>query len=133
MSSLSAPSPAPQPSVPASTVAPTVRVRLAELAVAGALSVNGVSAMAADPRGVHKTPATGGELTGVGAAVTVDGRYEVTLHLRAELVPLHPLAERVRESVQRMASRARLGDALGAVSISFEDVAHPLAAEPGAV
>ncbi len=133
MSSLSAPPPGPQPSAPASTVAPTVRVRLAELAVAAALSVKGVSAMAADPRGVHKTPAAGGELTGVGAAVTGDGRYELTLHLRAELVPLHPLAERVRESVRRMASKAALEDALGPVSIAFEDVAHPLVVEPGAL
>lgn len=133
MSSLSAPPPAPPPlSVPASTAAPTVRVRLGELAATAALSVKGVSAMAPDPRGVHKTPAAGGELTGVGAAATAGGRYEVNLHLRAELVPLHPLAERVRESVQRAASRAYLAAALGPVSVFFEDLAHPLDDEPGA-
>ncbi len=124
MSSTSTPPSAP-PTLAASAagVRPSVRVQLAELAVEAALSVPGVSAMEADPQGVHKTPAPGGELKGVGAAVTADGRYEIGLHLQAELVPLHPLGDRVRQAVQRAASGAGLGEALGRVTVSFEDLA----------
>ncbi len=98
------------------------RVELARLALAEALATNGVIGAVEGRRGFWVTVCNGERLGGVTARALPDGRYEIALHLVGRLlVPLHPLAERVRSRVERAASEAGLADALGPVDIAFED------------
>jgi hypothetical protein len=98
------------------------RVALAQLALEGALSVEGVVSASAGPSGIWITADESVRVVGVVAAALSDGRYGVSLHLVVRPVPLHALAERVRERVERNAAAAGLGQVLGPLDVSVEDV-----------
>lgn len=98
------------------------RVELARLALTQALAVDGVVRADAGPLGTRITIDGRERLAGVIAAALAEGRYGVTLHLVARLVPLHPLADRIRARIARGASLAGLEGALGPIEIVFEDV-----------
>ena len=68
----------------------------------------------------------GERLQGVTCIAAPDGGYEVSLRLVAGLVALHPLGERVRAAVVRVASFA--GIELAGVTVHFVDLT---AEEPG--
>jgi len=99
------------------------RVELARLALTEALSVDAVTHAAAGPLGTRSTLDGSERLAGVTSAALSDGRYGVSLHLVARVVPLRPLADRIRARIERGASRAGLENALGPIDIVFEDVA----------
>ena len=100
---------------PAST-----RLQLAGLALDAALTVAGVVGAAG---ALESATATARDrVPGVVVVALKDGRYDVTLHLIAEVVPLHDLADRIRERVIRAATIAGLDPALGPVTVVFEDV-----------
>ncbi len=101
------------------------RVKLARLALTLALAVDGV--VRADPGslGTRVTLDGADRLVGVTAAALSDGCYGITLHLVARVVPLRPLADRIRARIERGAARAGLEQALGPIDIVFEDVAEP--------
>lgn len=99
------------------------RVELARLALTQALAVDAVVDAVAGPLGTGVTLDGSERLAGVTAAALSDGRYGVTLHLVARVVPLHPLADRIRARIARGAARAGLGQSLGPIDIVFADVA----------
>jgi hypothetical protein len=104
------------------------RVELVRLALRQALVVDGVVGADAGSLGLRVTLDGSQRLAGVTAAALADGRYGMTLHLVARLVPLHPLAERIRERIERGASLAGLAQVLGPIDIVFEDLAEPVGA-----
>jgi hypothetical protein len=112
----------PQATEPPRPAAASERVALAQLALEGALSVEGVVSSSAGPSGVWITADDSGRVPGVVAAALRDGGYGLSLHLVVRPVPLHALAERVRERVARNAATAGLGEVLGPVDVSIEDV-----------
>ncbi len=67
----------------------------------------------------------GDRLPGVLATALPGGAYGVEIHLVTELVPLRELAERVRSRVERAAASAGLGELLGPVDVTIEDVVLP--------
>lgn len=102
------------------------RVRLAALAVEAALRVKGVVEAHAPAIGGTSTHGSGGaRVHGVSVVVGASGRYDVSLHLVARAVPLHPVADRVRDRVSGAARRAGLGERLGPVDVRFENLAEP--------
>lgn len=108
------------------TVAPgSARVRLAALALEAARAVDGVLAADVGPHATHIT--TSGSITVLGVLVVAEpeGRYSIDLGLQARLVPLGALADAVRARVVRSVTRAGLADLIGAVSVTFHDVAAP--------
>jgi hypothetical protein len=104
---------------------PSPRAGLARLALGAALTVEGVVRGDAGPLGICATFDGQERLDGIIVAASADGRYSVALHLIARLVPLEALAERVRERVSESTRTAGLGELLGSVDITFEDVADP--------
>jgi hypothetical protein len=83
--------------------------------------------MDAGSTGAFVTGAADGErLEGVVCVAAPEGGYEVSLRLVAGLVALHPLGERVRAAVIRVARFAGIG--LAGVTIHFADLS---AEEPG--
>jgi hypothetical protein len=106
-------------------VEPSERVQLARLALDAALGVDGVVSSDAGPLGTWVTADRGERLPGVVATALADGVYGVELHLVTEVVPLRPLAERVRSSVEQAVSSAGLAQLLGPVDITVEDVVLP--------
>jgi hypothetical protein len=102
------------------TPPPSTRLQLARLAFDAALTVAGVVGAAG---ALESATATARDrVPGVVVAALKDGRYDVTLHLIAEVVPLHDLADRIRERVVRAATVAGLDPALGPVNVVFDDV-----------
>ena len=97
--------------------------QLARLAVDGALGVTGVAAPYAGPDGRWATPDRDGAVAGAVVVAVGDGRYEVALHLIARPVPLHALADRVRDAVRDAAAKAGASDALGPVPVFWEGIA----------
>lgn len=61
----------------------------------------------------------GDRLPGVVVVALRGGRYSVDLYLTAELVPLDPLAERIREAVRRDVRAIELEELLGPVNVAF--------------
>lgn len=111
------------PATIADSIASSERVRLAQTALAAALSVPGVVRGDSGRLHAHATPVAGAEaLHGVLCAALAGGGYEVTLRLVAELVPLQALAQRVGERVRRRAAAAGLEPALKAISVRFADI-----------
>lgn len=100
------------------------RVELARLALTQALLADGIVQADAGPLGTRIILDGHEQLAGVTAAALSDGRYSVALHLVARVVPLHPLADRIRARIERGAARAGLEQALGPIDIVFEDVAE---------
>lgn len=112
----------------AATVAPaTDRIRLAEVALEAALKVDGVVAPRAAPAGGGSTQGSDRRVDGVSVVAGAEERFDVSLHLVTRMVPLHPLADRVRERVSGAAGRAGLGDRLGPVRVRIEDLAETAA------
>lgn len=108
----------------------TERVRLAEVAIEAALRVDGVLAPSAPREGTGSTLGSGRRIDGVSVLAGGEERFDVSLHLVTRMVPLQPLADRVRERVTRAAERSGLGDRLGPVGVRIEDLAEPsIAAE----
>ncbi len=100
------------------------RVKLARLALTLALAVDGV--VRADPGSLGtRVTLDGADRLVVTAAALSEGCYGITLHLVARVVPLRPLADRIRARIERGAARAGLEQALGPIDIVFEDVAEP--------
>lgn len=100
----------------------TPRVRLARLALESALAVEGVADLHAGPGATRVTSDGNERLPGVVATALADGTYSLDLHLVAQLVPLHSLAEEVRSRVTRAAGAAGLAEALGPIDITIEDL-----------
>lgn len=73
--------------------------------------------------GLGMTSGGGHRVDGVVVTALRDGRYEVDLHLVCALVPLPPLAERVRAAVLGGSDAAGFGDAVGPVHVRFEEIA----------
>jgi hypothetical protein len=107
---------------PERPAAPSERVRLARVAHNAALGVNGVVAADAGRFGTRVTADGEERLPGVLVTARAGGGYAVELHLVCDVVPLRPLAERIREQVERAAAGAGLAHALGHVDITIEDV-----------
>jgi hypothetical protein len=117
------------PATTANSIASSERVRLAQTALAAALSVPGVVRGDSGRLHAHATPVPGAEpLPGVVCAALAGGGYEVTLRLVAELVPLQTLAQRVAERVRRRAAAAGLGPALKEIGVHFADIESGLPA-----
>lgn len=112
----------PSPSQPEAAAAPSERVLLARLALDAALGVPGVVSGHAGRFGTRVTVDRDERLAGVVATALAEGGYAVELYLVSEAVPLHPLAARIRERVERNAASAGLGDALAYVDVAIEDV-----------
>ncbi|HEV2818903.1 MAG TPA: hypothetical protein VGW11_00195 [Solirubrobacteraceae bacterium] len=93
------------------------RDRLAQAAVEGALSVEGIAGLAPPMPG----PSSLGPLF-AGIDVVAEGRdrYGLTLHLAAHLVPLIPLADAVRDAVGTAARRYGVAGELGRIDVRFE-------------
>lgn len=115
----------PDASPEATSGAATDRVRLARLALDSALAEAGVAGPDAGPLGLRVTQGGEERVPGITAAVTPDGRYELSIHLIGRLGPLQPLAESIRTATQEAARGAGLGERLGPVNIRWEDVAEP--------
>src|SRR5450755_2053821 len=102
------------------------RVRLARLALEGALAVPNVVAAEAGLHGMRViADPPGGVLRGVSVTADGGGRYAVDLCLVACLAPLVPLGEEVRRRVQAGAQRNGLADQLSTVSVEFARVLTP--------
>jgi uncharacterized alkaline shock family protein YloU len=99
---------------------PSPRLALAELARAAALSVAGVVALDAGAGGLFVTAGGGERVPGVRCLAAPEGGYDVALRLVCRLVPLHSLAETVRQAVISAASMAQLE--LATVTITVADV-----------
>jgi hypothetical protein len=116
----------PRPPAPITGSPPaSVRVRLAEIALGAALSVDGVTGAATSDRLVGRVSVAGSTLPGVSAIALPGGLYELGLALVARPVPLRALAERVRERVAAGARTAGLHERLGPINVVFEDLADP--------
>ena len=107
------------------SAAPSERVLLARLALDAALGVPGVVSADAGRSGTRVTVDGEERLPGVLATALADGGYAVELYLVSEVVPLHPLAERIRDRVERAAASAGLAAALRNVDVAIEDVVTP--------
>ncbi len=122
---MTAPPSGSQPPRPDSA-APSERVLLARLALDAALGVPGV--VSGDPgrSGTRVTADREERLPGVLATALADGGYAVELYLVTEAVPLHPLADRIRERVEGAVASAGLAAALRYVDVAIEDVVTPV-------
>ena len=109
--------------------APSTAARLARLARETTLGVEGVAATSAGVVGLRGTPDRGEIISGVVATALREG-YELSLYLVAEVVPLHALADRVREAVRARVTAELPGLTLGPISVAFEDIAEPSSARP---
>lgn len=95
------------------------RDRLAQAAVDAALGVEGVAGLAPPTPG---RSSLGPLFAGIDVVAEGRDRYGLTLHLAADLVPLIPLADAVRDAVTAAAQRDGLGDELGRIDVRFESV-----------
>jgi hypothetical protein len=98
---------------------PTDRMLIAGAAIAAALGEAGVVSGHDGGDGRYATIVGSERLPGVVVVALKDGRYSVDLYLTAELVPLGPLAGRLREAVRRNVKAIGLGELLGPVDITF--------------
>ena len=113
--------------VPASA---SVRLRLAAVARAAALATRGVVGLDAGRAGMRMTGSAGLRVDGVVCVALPDGRYQLSVHLVAAMVELHPLADAVRARIERDAAVAGLADRLGPVDVAVEDVQARTEARP---
>jgi len=113
--------------VPASA---SVRLRLAAIARAAALATRGVVGLDAGRARLRMTASEGLRVDGVVCAALSDGRYQLSVHLVAEVVALRPLADAVRARVERDVAIAGLADRLGPVDVAVEDIQVRTEARP---
>jgi hypothetical protein len=98
----------------------SARMRLARLAQTAALGVPGVIDTDRGGRGVFASSGGGEEVPGVTCTAAAGGGYDVGLRLRCQMVPLLPLADAVRMTVQRAARGAQI--AVADVSIEIVEI-----------
>jgi hypothetical protein len=110
---------------PAPAAVPSPRVQLARVALDAALTTSGVVRGDAGPNGTCVTGDGAGTLPGVSVVAAPGGRYEVSLRLVAELVPLLELGARVAERVRAGAAGAGLADRMGELRVQWGDVLSP--------
>lgn len=103
----------------------SLRLRLAALVRAAALATPGVVDLDAGRTGIRMTASEGLRVDGVVCAVLPGGRYQVSVHLVAGLVPLPSLADSVRARVEGEAADVGLDDRLGPVDVAVEDISVP--------
>jgi hypothetical protein len=99
------------------------RLRLAALARDTALSVAGVVALDAGTARTFVTAGAGEVVRGVTCVAAPAGGFDVGLQLVCELVPLHPLGDRVRAALEAAAAGAALS--AESVTIRVTDVVDP--------
>lgn len=99
-------------------------MRLARVALEAALGVDGVTGADSGNAGLLATFDGLDRLSGVLATADQEDKVSISLNLVVSLVPLRPLADRVRASVVSAAGAAGLGQSLGPVDIVFADVAE---------
>jgi len=107
-------------------LAASTRLRLAALARDTALSVPGVDDLDAGTARTFLTAGAGEIVWGVNCVVAPEGGYDLSLQLVCELVPLHPLGERVRAAVEAAAADDEM--IAQTVTIRITDVVDPAAA-----
>ncbi len=97
----------------------TDRMLIARAAHQAALAEPGVVVGDDGGDGRYATLVDSGRLAGIVVVAERGGRYGVDLYLTAALVPLGPLAERVRKAVGRSVRSIGLEQLLGPVNVSF--------------
>lgn len=98
----------------------SLRVRLARTALEAALQAPGVIGSDPGPSRLRVTADPPADpLVGISVTAQADGRYAVDLSLVADMVPLHELAEQVRERVRKRTSGERLEEVLGSINVEF--------------
>lgn len=107
---------------PASDASVSARRRVARVALEAALDVDGVVAGCDGPLGLRATR-DGAERLGVVSTADAAGGYSVSLHLIVRLVPLEPLAGRIRAGVEAALAAVALNGELAQLDIVFEDIA----------
>lgn len=105
--------------------ASSTRATLARLARAAAIATTGVVETTSGPTRLWVTMHRTERIPGVVSTALPDGTYGVELHLTTGLVPLHPLADSVRGAVGGAIRAAGLGDSLGPVDITIDDIDTP--------
>ncbi|MEO7095241.1 MAG: hypothetical protein ABI175_18415 [Polyangiales bacterium] len=65
---------------------------------------------------------------GIFAAAQPDGRIGLSVSVVSDLVPLHPLAERLRKRIGAAVARAGLEGELGEIDVTIEDLEASVAA-----
>lgn len=110
---------------------PSERVQLARAALGACLALDGVADGHAGRSRMRFTMSGGERMVGVVAVPAADGRFELSLHLVAHPVPLHPLAADIRRAVAVAATSQGLRERLGTVDVTFEDLAEPGAGSGG--
>jgi len=103
---------------------PSDRVRLARAALEACLRLDGVADGHPGRTRMRFTMNGTERMVGI-VASPADGRFDLSLHLVAHPVPLHPLATDIRRAVGVAAASESLEDRLGAVDVTFEDLAEP--------
>ncbi len=105
--------------------ASSTRATLARMARVAAIGTTGVVETTSGPTRMWVTMDRTERIPGVVSTALPDGTYGVELHLTAGLVPLHPLADSVRGAVGGAVRAAGLGDSLGSIDITIDDIAAP--------
>ncbi len=105
---------------PQAPAANSDRMRLAELVHDAAVGVPGVIDTDRGASGLFMSSGGGHQVAGVTCAAAAGGGYDVALRLRCQMVPLLPLADAVRVTVQCAARSA--GITIADVSIKIVDV-----------
>lgn len=100
----------------------SARLLLARLALRAASEVPSVLGTDSGPQRLRVVADPPELLRGVSVTAEGDGRYAVDLCLVAGMVPLHALAEDVRERVRSYAKRERLESELGTINVEFATV-----------
>ena len=99
------------------------RLRIATLARDAALTVAGVDGLDAGPARTFVTAGAGEVVGGVNCVAAPEGGYDVSLQLVCEIVPLHPLADRVRDAIAAATAEEQL--VAQTVTIRITDVVEP--------
>lgn len=102
--------------------APSLAARVARAARGAVVGVEGIADVTAGPFGRHVTPDRNSAVAGVVATALPHGAYELELHLVAQPVPLHALADRVRHGVRAGLAEALPEVGIGPISVAFEDL-----------
>jgi len=103
---------------PVSAAVPTPRIRLARAALGAALGVPGVTRAVAGAG--HVTWDGQLALEGVLVVAAGLGIYDVSLRLATAPVPLHPIAQGVRDAVEKAAQR--IDARPGRIDVTFADL-----------
>jgi hypothetical protein len=115
----------PDPAQPPPPARRSERMLLARLAQDAALVATGVVETDAGPGGTFTSVGDGERIEGVRVTADDAGRFDVGLRLICEPVPLIALGERLREEIERRATRAGL--ALGRVDVVIAELVEEVA------